>query len=95
MEERYPNLKYGEIYEFYAPKRGIHELGLVKGVYIGNDSGGMGKILFREEYPMVCSFNLRKAILEEKLIKNVSFNKLYLSSKEKSFALEILNKKSL
>lgn len=87
-------LNYGEIYEFSLRRKEP-----IRGVYIGSDLKGKGRILhFESDYsgkinPPVLSFNLWRAYLHKRLIEGTSFQKLSLSEKERSFALEILAKK--
>jgi hypothetical protein len=84
--QSYLKLTYGEIYEF---GNGL------KGVYLGNNVQGKGRILYRvKNEPVILSFNLRETTLESKVLRGRFFN-ISLNYKEKSFALEILNKKSL
>ena len=82
-------LNYGEIYSFFID--GKEE----KGVYIGSNLKGMGRIVSRRgKSPVIRSFNLKATILENKLLKG-KFSFIFLNDKEESFAIEILNKKSL
>lgn len=82
----YLKLTYGEIYEF---ANGL------KCIYLGNTSEGMGRIVSKKGgEPIIFSFNLRETNLEKKVLRG-RFFPLSLNEKEKSFALEILNKKSL
>lgn len=91
-------LIYGEVYAFFLKK----EENPMEGVYLGSING-FGRILVNLkdlEYnwnppkPSVFSFDLEKTTLEGRLLKG-KFSSLFLDAKEKSFAMEILNKKSL
>ena len=87
--------RYGEIYKFYP--RGEDEL--TAGVYVGKSKRGRGMLINRNSLRGVCvhTFDTHNAHLEGNLIqkKDSFFNKHFLSPKEESYALEILNKKSL
>jgi hypothetical protein len=83
------DLKYGEIY--YIRKN-------VPAVYIGNNLNGKGRILYRDKMgsPVILGFNLENAKLENKVLVHFGgCSTFVLNNKEKSYALEILNKKSL
>jgi len=82
-------LKYSKIYSFFTSKKER------QGIYIGHNLNGMGRILSRRgEDPIVHSFNLIDTLFEGNFLKG-KFYFLFLTDKEKSFAREILNKKSL
>ena len=85
------SLEYGEVYSFFISKKER------QGVYIGHNLNGMGRIASkRGEVPMIHSFNLEDTILRGNVLNvNGKFHSLSLTDREKSFALEILNKKSL
>jgi hypothetical protein len=90
------DLKYGEIYSI----KGLVISKNSKFIYLGSDLKGSGRILSRGEYkePSIFGFNLMYSNLEGKILdisKKGNFSRIYLNNKEKSFALEILNKKSL
>ena len=81
------SLEYGKVYPLEGGKVGI---------YMGNNPKGRGIILYRSTkgYPVVDSFNLKTATLEEGVLKG-KFYFLHLKKNQELFADEILDKKSL
>ena len=80
-------LEYGKIYPLKRGKEGI---------YMGNTPKGRGRVLYRSTtgYPIVDSFDLKTATLEEGVLKG-RFYFLHLKKNQELFADEILDKKGL